>query len=84
MLPLQQLLHRVKWDRDFGRGEFALGYYDRVLKEEVVVPLASVAPDPERADTFLVTDPDGVVRHIPYHRVRAVYKNGEAIWRRPT
>jgi hypothetical protein len=34
MQPLQDLLHRIKWDLEFGRGEFALGYYDRVVHQE--------------------------------------------------
>jgi hypothetical protein len=37
----------------------------------------------ERPDTFAFQDADGIIHHIPLHRVRAVYKNGIAIWRRP-
>jgi uncharacterized protein (UPF0248 family) len=83
MLPLDQLLHRIKWDPEFGRGEFALGYYDRVLGEETIVPFASVMLDAQRRDTFTFTDQDGIAHHIPMHRVRAVYKDGATIWRRP-
>ena len=42
MQPLKQLLDRIKWDADFGRAAFSLGYHDRVLQREIVVPLASV------------------------------------------
>lgn len=83
MQPLQQLLHRLRWDPEFGRGEFEIGYYDRVLDEEVCVPFASIALDTSGNETFTLTDPDGVGRRIPLHRVRTVYKNREAIWRRP-
>ncbi len=82
MLPLDRLLHRIKWDPEFGKGEFALGYYDRVLAEETVVPFACVTFDGERPGTFTFTDPDGVAHHIPLHRVRTVYKNGAMIWSR--
>jgi uncharacterized protein (UPF0248 family) len=81
--PLQDLLHRIRWDAEFGRGAFALGYYDRVAQHERIVPFASVSFDPARPGTFSAQDEDGVVRHIPLHRVRAVYKNGLAIWQRP-
>ncbi len=37
MIPIQQLLSRIQWDQEFGRGEFVLGYYDRVLEEIVGV-----------------------------------------------
>lgn len=83
MQPLHELLHRITWDAEFGRGEFALGYHDRVVDREIVAPFASIALGKSRSDTFTVTDPDGVAQRIPLHRVRTVYKNGEMIWRRP-
>ncbi len=68
MQPIEQLLDRIKWDPEFGRGTFTIAYYDRVLDREVVAPLSALASDPERP--------------IPLHRVRAVYRDGVAIWRR--
>jgi uncharacterized protein (UPF0248 family) len=81
--PLQDLIHRITWDPDFGSGRFALGYEDRMAHQEMVVPFATVRFDPERPGTFSVHDEDGSVVHIPLHRVRTVYKNGEVIWQRP-
>jgi uncharacterized protein (UPF0248 family) len=83
MQPLQDLMHRMQWDADFGRGVFSLGYYDRVARQERIVPYASVRLDPERPDTLSVGDEEGMVRHIPLHRVRTVYKDGVVIWQRP-
>lgn len=83
MQPLHELLHRIKWDAEFGRGEFALGYYDRVLHQEKIVPFASISIDPQRPATFSFHDEDGNVAHIPLHRVRTVYKDGSAVWQRP-
>jgi uncharacterized protein (UPF0248 family) len=83
MQPLHELLHRIKWDVEFGKAEFALGYYDRVAHEEKIVPFVSISFDPERPSTFSFQDEDEIVRHIPLHRVRAVYKDGVVIWRRP-
>jgi uncharacterized protein (UPF0248 family) len=34
MTPIQQLLNRILWDEEFGRGDFAVGIYDRV--EDIV------------------------------------------------
>jgi uncharacterized protein (UPF0248 family) len=82
MQPLQDLLHRIRWDAEFAKGEFALGYHDRVADEERVVPFASIDVDSE-SGTFSVRDEEGFVVRIPLHRVRTVYKNGAAIWRRP-
>ena len=37
---------------------------------------------------YVVTDnerrTEGIVAHIPFHRVRTVRKNGAVIWRRPS
>ena len=30
MIPIQDLLHRIQWDPEFAKGEFEVGYYDRV------------------------------------------------------
>jgi uncharacterized protein (UPF0248 family) len=81
--PIQELLHRIKWDAEFGKGEFALGFYDRVVHEEIIVPFVSISLDPQRSDTFSFHDEDGIVHHIPLHRVQSVYKDGVVIWRRP-
>jgi len=82
MQPLQELLHRIKWDAQFARGEFALGYYDRILHQEEVVPFTSISMDPA-TDSFSFHGEDGIVAHIPLHRVRTVYKDGDVIWQRP-
>lgn len=82
MQPLQQLLHRIRWDAEFARGQFALGYDDRIARQEKVVAFASISVDPG-AFSFSFRDEDGVVAHVPLHRVRTVYKDGVAIWRRP-
>jgi uncharacterized protein (UPF0248 family) len=79
---LQELLNRIKWDAEFGKAEFALGYYDRIVHDEIIVPFVSVSFDPQRPATFSFQDEHGIVRHIPLHRVRAVYKDNVVIWRR--
>jgi uncharacterized protein (UPF0248 family) len=83
MQPLQELLHRIQWDLEFGKGEFALGYYDRVVHEEKIVPFVSISLDPQRPTTFSFHDENGIVNHIPLHRVRTVYKDSVVIWQRP-
>ena len=48
MIPIHQLLSRIRWDPEFGRGTFDLGYFDRVEERVVIVPgtqhAASYAP----------------------------------------
>jgi uncharacterized protein (UPF0248 family) len=83
MQPLQDLLHRIRWDPVFGRDDFTLAYYDRVAKAEQTVTLADISFDPERPRTFSLRGTDGLVHNIPLHRVRSVSRDGRVIWQRP-
>jgi uncharacterized protein (UPF0248 family) len=83
MIPIQELLNRIRWDPEFGKGNFGLGYYDRTENRIVLVSLKEVTFPPESPSTFHLVDPEGQEHHIPFHRVREVYKNAQRIWHRP-
>ncbi len=82
MMPIHQLLSRIQWDPEFGKGEFAIGYYDRVDDRIVTVPLRQVSIDPGDHFACRVTDSDGETHMLPFHRIRQVFRNGELIWHR--
>ena len=84
MIPIHQLLSRIRWDPEFGRGTFDLGYFDRVKDRVMIVPLRQVDLIEEDPRAFSLVDGEGEVHRVPFHRVREVYKNGQRIWRRPT
>jgi uncharacterized protein (UPF0248 family) len=73
----------LNWDPEFGKSRFAPGYHDRVAGEQRIVPFASIRFDADRPGFFSIEDADGMIRHIPLHRVRTVYKDGVVIWERP-
>jgi len=81
MIPIQELLSRIRWDDTFG-GSFVLGYYDRVNNEIMHVPFSAITFPPDDHFAFALIDDEGVVHNIPYHRVKEVYRNGELIWHR--
>ena len=81
MQPLRELLNRIKWDTDFGKGTFALGYDDRIARQEKIVAFTRITLSAGRS--FSVCGDDGVIVRIPFHRVRTVYKDGAPIWCRP-
>ncbi len=83
MIPIRELLNRIRWDRDFARGEVEIGYWDRVARDLVLVPLARLSFPSARRGVFELSDADGVRRRIPLHRVREVRLDGRIIWRRP-
>ena len=84
MVTIRELLTRVQWDADFGAAEFELGCFDRVSGRVERLPLARIRIQPGRHFAFTVEDDArGGPQTIPFHRVRAVYRNGECIWARP-
>lgn len=82
MIPLHELLSRIRWDPEFGRGEFRLGYLDHVRGGLIYVALNEARQEPDSLSSFELVDEDGRPHSIPYHRVKEVWKNGELIWRR--
>lgn len=83
MTPLHELLARIRWDPEFGRGRFVLGYLDHVAGRIVEVDLKEVGVDPDNPSLLRVWDEEGAARSIPLHRVKQVFRDGELIWQRP-
>jgi uncharacterized protein (UPF0248 family) len=82
MIPIQDILHRILWDPEFGRGEFVIGYYDRIEHEIILVPFREISFPKDGPGIFELLDHEGQTHSIPLHRVKSVYKNGELIWHR--
>ena len=82
MVPIHELLSRIRWDPDFGRGEFAIGYYDRVADSIIRVPLQQVFFDREDRFACQIVDDEGEAHMVPFHRIRQVFKDGTLIWQR--
>jgi len=84
VIPVQDLLHRIRWDPAFGRGRFEIAYVDHQAGELARVSLDDVRLVPGEPFGAEVTGADGVERFIPFHRIREVYRDGRLIWSRPT
>lgn len=82
MTPIHELLARVRWDPKFGAAQFVIGYYDRVIRAQVKVPLESIQFEPGAGFAFETAAEDGTIHIVPYHRVRNVWRNDELIWHR--
>jgi uncharacterized protein (UPF0248 family) len=83
MQPIQELLHRIQWDKDFADADFKIGYYDRVEDRIILVPLPALHFPEKDHFMFELFDHDGAVHRVPFHRVREVYRDGRCIWKRP-
>lgn len=82
MIPIQDLLHRMQWDPEFGKADFEIGYFDRVTGKIVRVPFRHVRFEKGEHFAFEAVEADGSVHTVPLHRVREVWRNGELIWQR--
>jgi uncharacterized protein (UPF0248 family) len=82
MIPIHELLNRIRWDYDFSQGEFVLGFFDRVEHHIKEVPLREINFPAGDHFAFEFTDAEGVTHSVPFHRVRRVYKDGALIWSR--
>ena len=83
MVPIHELLSRIRWDPEFGQGRFEVGYYDRHLDVVQRVAFREIVFPAGEGRVFDVVDEAGQVRRIPFHRVREVVRDGHVIWRRP-
>ena len=82
MIPIQTLLNRIRWDREYAKAEFVLGYYDRLAGTMCRVPLRQVFQEPGDHFFVRVADEEGQLTTVPLHRIKEVYRNGELVWKR--
>ena len=82
MQPIQDLLNRIHWDPDFGQGWFELAFLDHSARELVRLAFDRISFVPGDHYFFHYLDEAGAMHSVPFHRIRAVYKNGEVIWQR--
>lgn len=82
VIPIHELLTRVRWDPVFAAATFELGVWDRFEGRSIRVPLASVSYSRPDDETFSLVDAEGRTVHIPFHRIRQVYRDGVLIWNR--
>jgi len=75
MIPIHELLSRIRWDAAFARSRFVIGYWDRVAGRVLHADLREIA-------WVDLVDADGAAHSIPFHRVREVWRDGELIWSR--
>ncbi|UCC57307.1 MAG: DUF504 domain-containing protein [Gammaproteobacteria bacterium] len=82
MMPIHELLNRIRWDTKFGQADFEIGYYDRVEDRIIHVPMREIFFETGDHFAFDLYDKEGELHSIPLHRVKEVFRNGELIWHR--
>lgn len=82
MIPIQELLSRIRWDKEFGEGSFEIGYLDQRQRKMVLIPLEEMFFEAGNRFSFRLESQEGEALSIPFHRIREVHKNGSVIWKR--
>jgi len=82
VIPIHELLSRIRWDREFGQGDFQIGYYDRILNSIIRVPFSEVVFPTDDHHVIQIMDQDGVIHSIPMHRIYEVHKDSQLVWQR--
>jgi len=83
MIPIRQLLNRIRWDSEFAKGCFEVGYFDHIKREIVRVSFDEIIFEEGNKFSFLLRDYEGDLIAIPFHRVKELRKDGTLIWQRP-
>lgn len=82
VIPIHELLSRIRWDEEYGNADFVIGYYDRVEERIITVSLKELYFNKDDHFDFELLDDEGVTHTIPLHRIRQVFRNGELVWER--
>ncbi len=82
MIPIEDLLNRIRWDKEFGRGSFEVGYFDHKAQRLVRVPFQEMIFEDGNHFSFQIESSEGEWLTIPFHRVKEVLKDGHPIWQR--
>jgi uncharacterized protein (UPF0248 family) len=83
MLPIRDLLNRIRWDREFGGSFFEVGILDHVRRKIIRIPFNDIRFEEHSRFLIHFEDEMGDMLTIPLHRIREVYRDGLLIWQRP-
>lgn len=79
MMPIKDLLNKLKWDYRLTPDEYTIHYLDRVSGEFIELPYKDIR---RIEGSFIIIERDFEEVNIPMHRVRKVTKNNINVWNR--
>ncbi len=78
MIPIQDLLNKIKWDKRESPEQNSIFYFDRILNKLVSIPYNNIK---RLEGSFMVLDNEEET-NIPLHRIKKVTKKDDVIWER--
>ncbi len=78
MIPIQNLLNKIKWDKKESPQDYSIFYFDRILKTLIKAPYSRI----KRIEGSFMVLGNEEESNIPLHRIRKVMKKDEIVWER--
>lgn len=79
MIPILDLLNKIKWDKKEKPKEYEIFYFDRISKKLNEIKFKDI----KRIEgTFMILEREGKEVNIPLHRIKQVRRLGRLIWKR--
>lgn len=82
MIPIRELLNRIRWDFEFAKGSFEVGYFDHIEQKIIHISFDEIIFEEGNKFSFLLRNYEGELISVPFHRVKELHKDGVLIWQR--
>ena len=79
MIPIIDLLNKIKWDKKEKPEDYEIIYFDRILGKQMTIPYTKIQ---SLEDPFIVLRDKAGETRIPLHRIKEVKKKDKSIWKR--
>lgn len=77
MIPIKNLLNKIKWDKKENPSDYSVFYLDKVKNDLVELRYNNI----KRIEgNFIVIGKEET--YIPLHRIRKIRKKGKTVWKR--
>ncbi len=77
MIPIKDLINKIKWDKRENPKDYSLIYIDLGKKKKLAYT------DIKRLEgNFMIIERNREETEIPLHRIREVKKKGKSVWKR--
>ena len=79
MIPIKDLLNKIKWDKNEHAEDYSIYYLDRISEKLIKVDFNQI----KRVEgNFMVLEKEEEEVSVPLHRIKRVTRRGFVVWKR--
>lgn len=79
MIPILNLLNKIKWDKNLNPEEYSIFYLDRITKSLIEIRYNDIK---KIEKSFMILEKNNEEVNIPLHRIRKVKRKNKLVWER--